>query len=96
MYRSSYTQVPIKSSAISNFGTDDTYCFVWSNLAHLHPCENTNPNRVSNNRPYFNELNNDVFDSTDGFECNYVTRFETVIIVAAKNFELPFYKEGVC
>ena len=54
---SNYVKIPLRSSAILNVENDDQYCFIWSILSHLHPCSNNHPNRVSNYRQYFNELN---------------------------------------
>ena len=44
----SYVRIPLRTSAILNIQNNDKYCFIWSILASLHPCENDNPNRVSN------------------------------------------------
>ena len=45
---SSYVKIPLRSSALLNIKNDDKYCFLWSILAKLHPCENRHPDRVSN------------------------------------------------
>ena len=44
----SYVKIPLRSSAILITVNDDKYCFIWSILASLHPCNNSHPNRVSN------------------------------------------------
>ena len=44
----SYVKIPFRSSAILNIYNNDKYCFIWSILASLHPCENDHPNEVSN------------------------------------------------
>ena len=44
----SCVKIPLRSTAILNNEKIDKYCFIWSILAHLHPCENNYPNRVSN------------------------------------------------
>ena len=44
---SSYVKVPLRSSIIVNIKNDDKYCFLWSILAKLDPCEDSHPNRVS-------------------------------------------------
>ena len=44
---SSYVKLPLGSSAILNIKNDDKYCFLWSILAKLHPCENSHPDRVT-------------------------------------------------
>ena len=59
---SSNVKIPLRSSALINIKNDDKNCFIWSILAKLHPCENDHPNRVSNYREYFNELNIEGFD----------------------------------
>ena len=38
----------------------DKYFFLWLKLDCLHPCKNDQPNRVSNYREYFDELENKV------------------------------------
>ena len=43
---SSYVKLPLRSSAIINVKNDDKYCFIWSILAKIYPCE-SNPDRVS-------------------------------------------------
>ena len=73
---SSYVKIPLRSSAILIFQNNDNYCFVWSILASLHPCENDYPNGVSNYNQHFNELNVDGFDFTNGLKCCDMHRFE--------------------
>ena len=53
---SSYVKITLRSSAILKIKNNDKYCFLWSILAFLHPCEN-NSNIASRYRDYFNELN---------------------------------------
>ena len=45
---SSNVKKPLRSSALIISENDDKLWFVWSILAHLHPGEIGNPNRVSN------------------------------------------------
>ena len=66
----SNVKIPLRSSAILNIENNDKHCFLWSILAHLHPCKNNHPNRVSSYRHYFNELNIDGFDFSNGFKCS--------------------------
>ena len=33
-------KIPLRSSATLNFQNNDKYCFIWSFLASIHPCEN--------------------------------------------------------
>ena len=71
----SYVKIPLRSSAILNIQNNDKYWSIWSILASLHPCENDHPNRVSNYNCYFNELNFQSFDFTNGFKCSDVHKF---------------------
>ena len=71
----SYVKIPLRSNAILNIQNNDRYCFIWSILASLHPCENTHPSRVNIYIQYFNELNFQSFDFTNGFKCSDVHRF---------------------
>ena len=60
-------KIPLRSSALINIRNDDKYCFLWSILAKLHPCE-INSNRVTIYRQNFNELNFEGFDFCNGFK----------------------------
>ena len=71
----SYVKIPLRSNAILNVQKNDKYCFIWSILASLHPCENTHTSRKNNYLQYFNELNFQSFDFTDVFKCSDVHRF---------------------
>ena len=73
---SSYVKFRLRSNASINNKNDDKYCFLWSILASLHPCDNDHPNRVSNNKQYFDELNIEGSDFTNGFKCSDVQKFE--------------------
>ena len=73
---SSYNKIPLRSISLINIKNFDIYCFVWSILAYLHPCENDYPNRVSNYIENFIELNIVGFDFTNGFKCCDMHRFE--------------------
>ena len=90
----SYVTVPLRSSAILKIQNIDKYCFIWSNLASLHPCENDHPNRVSKYKHFFNELNISEFDFTNGFQCSDMHRFEKLNNLSIKIYELYFYQEG--
>ena len=87
---SSYVKIPLRSSAKVNFENDDKYCFLWSILSKLHPCKNGNPNRVSNSEPYFNDLNIEGFDFTNGFKCSDMYRFEKLNKLSINIYELNF------
>ena len=90
---SNYTKIPLRSNAILNVENNDKYCFLWSILAYLHPCNNTHPNRVSNYRQYFNELNIQDFDFTNGFKCSDVHKFNELNNLSVNIVELNFYQD---
>ena len=85
---SSYVKIPLRSSARLNLKNNDKYCFLWSILAYLHPCEN-NSNIVSSYRDYLNELNIEGFDFTNGFKCSDMYRFEKL-----NNLSINIYESG--
>ena len=91
---SSFIKIPLRSSAILAIQNIDKYCFIWSILASLHPCENTHPSRVNNYLQYFNELKFQSFDFTNGFKCNDVHRFNELNNLSVNIFELNFYQDG--
>ena len=90
---SNYTKVPLRSNAILNSENNDKYCFIWSILASLYPCNNTHLNRVSNYRQYFNELNIQDFDFTNGLKCSDVHKFNEINNLSVNIFELNFYQD---
>ena len=45
---SNYVKFPMRSSVMLKIENLDKKCSIWSNLPHLHLCENDHPNRVSN------------------------------------------------
>ena len=90
----SYVKIPLRSSAILNVQNNDKYCFIWSILASLHPCEKTHPSRVNNYIQYFNELNFQSFDFTNGFKCSDVHKFNESNNLSVNIYELNFYQEG--
>ena len=90
----SYVKIRLRSSAILNIQNNDKYCFIWSILASLHPCENDHPNRVSNNKQYFNELNINGFDFTNGFKCSDMHKFEKLNNLSINIYGLNFYQDG--
>ena len=53
----SFFETPLRSNVISNIENNDNYCFLWSILGSLHPCKSDHPNKVSNYREYFDEIN---------------------------------------
>ena len=90
---SSYVEVPLRSSAVLNIKKDDKYCFLWSILAKLYPIsdsKNGHATRVSSYVRYFNELNIEGFDFTNGFKCSDMYRFEKVNNLSINMYELGF------
>ena len=83
----------MRSSANLIIENDDKYCFLWSILAYLHPCNDNHPNRLSNYRQYFNKFNIQDFDFTNGFKCNDVHKFEKLNILSINIFELNFHQD---
>ena len=90
----SYVKIPLRSNAILNIQNIDKYCFIWAILASLHPCENTHPSRVNNYLQYFNELNFQSFDFTNGFKCSDVHRFNELNNLSVNIYELNFYQDS--
>ena len=90
---SSYVKIPLRSNALTNNKNNDKYCFNWSILASLHPCDNDHPNRVSNSNQYYNELNFQNFDFTNGFKCSDVHKFNEINNLSVNIFELNFYQD---
>ena len=90
----SFVKIPLRSNAILNVQINDKYCFIWSILASLHPCENTHPSRVNNYLQYFNELNFQNFDFTNGFKCSNVHRFNELNNLSENIYESNFYQDG--
>ena len=88
-----YVKIPLRTNAILNVENNDKYCFLWSILAWLHPCNNNHPNRVSNYRQYFNELNIQGFDFSNGFKCSDVHKFNELNNISVNIFELNFYQD---
>ena len=86
-----YVKIPLRSSAILNCENNDKYCFLWSILAYLHPCDNNNPNRVSSYKLSFNELNIEGFDFSNGFKCSDVHKFNELNNLYIFILELNFY-----
>ena len=86
------SKIPLRSSASLNIKNDDKYCFIWSILAKLHPCENDHLNRVSKYRELFDELNIEGFDFTNGFKCSDVQKFEKLNNLSINIFELNFHQ----
>ena len=82
-----YVKIPLRSNALINIKINDKYCFIWSILSSLHPCESDHPNRVSNYEQYFNELNIESFNFTNGFKCSDVHKFNELNNLSVNLFE---------
>ena len=93
MNGSNYIKIPLRSNAILNVENNDKYCFLWSIIAYLHPCNNNHPNRVSTYRQYFDELNIQNFDFSKGFRCSDVHKFNELKNLSVNIFELNFYQD---
>ena len=86
----------MRSSAISNIQNDDEYCFIWSILAYLPPVAHSrfgHPTKVSNNRQYFNELNIQGLNFTNGFKCSDVHKFEKLNNLSVNIFDFGFFQD---
>ena len=92
---SSYVKVPSISNALIVIENSDKYCFIWSKLASLHPCDNDHPNRVSTSKQYFNELKIESFDFPNDFSCSDIHKFEKLNDLSINIFELNFYQEKI-
>ena len=79
---SNYVKTPLRTNQMSIIKNDVEYCFNWSTLSSLHPCNNDSLNRVSNYRQYFNELNIERFEYTIGLNIQYTS---VVMIISLKN-----------
>ena len=89
---SNYIKI-LRSNALINIKNNDKYCFLWSFLADIHPCENDHSKRVSNYKQYFDELKIEGFDFTNGFKCSDVHKFEKLNNSSINIFELNFYQD---
>ena len=90
---SNYVKIPLRSNAILNIENIDKYCFLWSILASLHPCNNNHPNRVTKYKQYFDELSIQDFDFTSEFKCSDVHKFNELTILSVNIFALIFYQD---
>ena len=63
-------------------------------LACPYPCDNDQLSRVSNSKQYFDELNIERFDFTNGVKSSDMHRFEKVKNLSIKINEIYFYQEG--
>ena len=91
MNGSNYVKIPLRSNAILNNENIDKYCFIWSILASLHPCNINHPKRTSNYKQNFDGLNIQGFDFSIGFKCSDVHKFNELNNLSITIFELNFY-----
>ena len=90
MDESSYGEISLRSAAILDIEIEDEFCFLWSILASLHPCNNNHPNRVSYFRQNYDELNIDGFHFTNGLKCSDVHKIENIKNLSVNIVELSF------
>ena len=88
-----YVKLPLKNSALLNNENVDKYCSSLSILTNLHPCQNSQPNRVSSFRQDFDELNIGGLYFTNRFECSHVHKFWTLNTMSINVFEIRFRQE---
>ena len=93
MNGSNYIKIPLRSNAILKIENKFKYCFLWSILAILHPCNKNHPNRVPNYKQFFNELIIQGFDFSKGFRCSDVHKFNELNNLSVKIIELNFYQD---
>ena len=85
---SNYVKISVRSSAVLCIENGDKFYFLRLILARLHPCGNSQSNRVSKYRQKFVEIRIDGFDIAYGFECSDVHKIEKLKHVSMKMFEL--------
>ena len=56
-------------------------------------CNSNHPNTVANYRQYFNKLNIEGFDFSNGFKCSDVHKFEKFYNFSINIIELNFYQD---
>ena len=88
-----YVKNPLRSNAILNIENIGKNCLMRSTLAILHPCNNNHPNRVSNYKQFFDELNINGFDFSKGFKCSVIHKFDKMNNLSIDTFELNFYQD---
>ena len=90
---SSYVKISLRTNTVLNIENIDKYCFIWSILASLHPCNTNHLNRISNYKQYFDELNIQGFGFSKGFKSSEVHRFNKLSKLSINIFELSFYED---
>ena len=93
LYGAIYVKITMRSNAILNVENNDKFCFLWSILAYIHPCNNNHPNRVSTYIQCFNELNIQRFDFHNGFKSSDDHKFNELNSLFIDMYELNFYQD---
>ena len=91
--RSKYVEFLLRTNAILKPENIDEYCFLWSILAGLHPCENSHPSRVKISIYYFMRLNFQGFDFANGIKWNDVHKLEKLNNLSINIFETNFFQD---
>ena len=87
-------KIPTRSSAtFRNENYQKKCCFIRSILVSLHPCENIHPKTVSKYTQYFDELNIQSCDFSNGYNCSDFHKIEKLNILSIAIFELSFYQD---
>ena len=81
-------KIPLRSNALIKIENDDNICFIWSKLASLQPCDNDQPNGVTNYKQYFDEINVQGFNFTNGFKDSDVQKIQKLNNLPINVFEL--------
>ena len=95
MNSSNYVKIPLRSSAKLNTQNKYKFCFIKSILAHGYPISNSkkgHATRVSKYKQYFNELNVNNFDFSNGFKFSDVHRLIKSKKLSVNMFELEFHQ----
>ena len=91
----SFVKISWKPSAVWNIQNDDSYCYIWSTLAHLHcltDSKNEQPKRKSKYRQNFDDLNIQGFDLTYWIIYSDDHKFHILNNLSKSTFKLKFIK----
>ena len=67
---------------------------MWTFLVFLHFRENSHPSRVKVYRQYFDDLNLEGFDFTNGLKCSDVHAYKKLNNLSKNMFKINFYQDG--
>ena len=87
---SNYVKILLRSNAIKTY---DKYCSLWSILAYIHSCEKCHLSKERKYITYFNDINIECFDFTNGFRFSDVHKFEKLNKISINIFELNIYQD---